>query len=417
MRAWSMDLQARQQVLREQSDAAREAGGPVRQQRTPPGPIPFGLGAATVAAHGETAQPLLLTERPQKEVDRWRAGEDRMAHFLDDGQVFLLAKPGAVLLEAFQRTKPTLLVQYFELPRSPLFTIVAVAGDSLAEEKTAQALYWLLDPGAQANWDLLTQLSRECSLHLDLFDDESRPMVTWQIQSPLAENIRYFLQRAETLLSNRRPQALDFAMAVQAYEQLGDERLGRKQHYFFQDSFQDLASPIAVRLALNTVSYWSGPENQEYLISVKSFPLPYWRVIRERVVRQAIDFGLRLDTALVDVALEQKVAPTKAALLQATVKNFTEVSQRIKPCDLDAKQEWENWQLLLADCAQHGIQVEAQMEDLAAAAGRRVGLTIADTNELREKDIIDQEEVLEDGDILDEEVEVQDEDILGPSEP
>jgi len=317
---------------------------------------------------------LALEGRPQEEVDRWRASDERTAVLRHDDRTFLLARPGE-LLDAFTAAEPELLLQLLQTPGGPLHVIVALP--VVGEPWAARTLWWPLDQARAEHRQILEALADEFVVQLDIYDDESRPAATWEIQAPLAENTRFALERGGEMLA--ATEARDFDEAIEAYRELGDERLGRKQHNFAADSFRELPTPAATRLALGIVSYWSEPENQEYLVQIKSFPLSYWRAIRERVVRRAIEYGLHLSTELTDFALKHKLAKGRKELLRTCVANFAEVSLRIKPSDLDPAQELENWRLLLADCVREKVQVDVEIEELAAAAAKRAGVSEDET--------------------------------------
>jgi hypothetical protein len=345
------------------AEAKPEAATPAEERPVVPEAAPV--------AEAPPASALLLEGRPQTDVDRWRASEERTAQLAHEGHVFLLAKPGWELLPTFRDVEPTLLVQLRAMPASPLVVLVVIP--AAAEDRAAKAIYFSLDPGAAADQAVLAKLGEECVLQLDLYDDEARAVGTWEIQAPLTENVRLLIKRSAELLA-KIDGPRTFPEAVKAFAEMGDERLGRKQHNFSADSFQDLPTPAAARLALGIVSYWSEPENQDYLLLVKSFPVIYWRRIRDRVVRRSLEFGLRMASPLVEFAVEHKIIGSTAELLRASVANFAEVSLRIKASDLDPRQEWENWKLLLADCVREKVEVDAEMEELASAVARRAGV-------------------------------------------
>lgn len=338
------------------------------RERTRGARVPTGLEQAVAV---EPPQALELAGRPKAEVDRWRTGDAAGGHFLHEGRVYLAARPGS-LLPQFLEEPPALLLQLHRFPMGPFAAIVAVSAKAPAEDPAGSALFWPLDLGDPADVQILELLGARFAVQMDLFDEESRPVATWALEASLAENAQEVLSRGRRALEERSTDSpYDFAATASHYAALGGERLGRKQHNFSNDSFVDLLSPGSVRLALGILAYWSEPENEEYLLFVKSFPVATWKAIRQRVVRGALDFGLRLSEPLVQTAVELGLAPSPAELLRTSVSSFAEVSLRLKPCDLDPVQEWENWRLLLADCVQLAVQLEPEMEKLAAAAERR----------------------------------------------
>ena len=388
LQALSVDLEAQEREMRERArtriyDESRE--------------MPLPEAREDVDEHQATtlASPLALEGRPQEEVDRWRASDDRSMYLLHDDTVYLLAKPECEIYARLLKGAPSAMVQLFGFTGGPMVSLVVTPGDIPVEDcKPEEAIYWYLDPGSLTGRDILNCLAQEFSLQLDIYDEESRPVATWQVQVPLAENVADILRRADVQLEAMEQLHRDFTAAVEDYAAMGEDRLGRKQHNFSPDSFQTLPSPAAARLALGIVSYWSEPDNQDYLLLVKSFPVSHWRDIRRRVVKRALDFGLSLSPPLTDFALEEKMAGSREDLLHAAVASFAEVSLRLKPSDLDPAQEWENWKLLLADCAVEGVQVDPKIEELAAAAARRVEPVVDEASAGGDLSLLEEEELL-----------------------
>ena len=389
LQALSLDLEAQERELRERARTR------IYQDTSRDMPMPEVREQVDEEQATQLASPLHMEGRPQGEVDRWRASDDRTMYLVHDEAIFLLAKPGEELYDRLLKLKPSVLVQLFGFAGGPLVSLVVVPGDVDAEKGTVEeAIYWYLDPGSLTGRDILTRLAQDFTLKLDIYDEESRPAATWELEAPLSENVADILRRADVQLESMEQLHRDFTAAVEGYLAMGDDRLGRKQHNFSPDSFQTLPSPAAARLALGIVSYWSEPDNQDYLLLVKSFPVLYWRQIRHRVVRRALDFGLALSPPLTDFALEEKMAPTREDLLHAAVSSFAEVSLRLKPSDLDPAQEWENWKLLLADCAVEGVQVDPKIEELAASAARRVEPVVDETSAGGDLGLLSDDELL-----------------------
>jgi hypothetical protein len=346
------------------------------QSRTPP-PPPEEAESAEEPPEVETEEfEKAAEDRPEAEVNAWRASDDSLRLLHHEGRTILLAKPEAALLDRFASAEPELLVQLTGTPSGPLVTLVAVpSGDEPVSPD--HVLWWPLDLARPEHREALEALAEEFVVDLDLYDGESRLVKSREVRAPLAENARHLIERGQAMLEE--VEALDFTEAVDSYEALGEERLGRKQHNFSADSFHELPTPASTRLALGIVSYWSEPANQDYLVLTKSFPLTLWRAIRERVVRRALEYGLHLSRELSGFALQHKLAKGRKELLRTCVANFAEVSLRIKPSDLDPTQELENWRLLLADCVREGVQVDVEIEELAAAAAKRAGVVEDET--------------------------------------
>ncbi|MCK5796694.1 MAG: hypothetical protein KAI47_05905, partial [Deltaproteobacteria bacterium] len=210
-------------------------------------------------------------------------------------------------------------------------------------------------------------------VHVDLYDDESRVVARWDVREPLEINMHVILERVDAALDASGRSRLDVHLARAAFEDWDiDKRMGRKQHNFSEESFVDLPSPAAARLALGIVSYWSEADNETYLLLTKSFPAAHWNALRERVVRRALDFGLRLPLELITFAEREGIIESRSQALRVALASFAEVALRIKASDLEPAQEWENWRQLLADCVDVGVSVEPQIKELAASCARKV---------------------------------------------
>lgn len=356
VRALSVDLAARERAFRERTKARpRPPALPADVLAPPPPPPP------------KEADPLDPALRPGADVDRWRASEAASGLVAKDERVFLLLRPGEELA-ALQEQPPLLGIQLQVLEGLPLVVIFV-----FPQAEGSEPLFCLLDMRDGMQRNALQQLGEKFDLHIDLYDDESRAVATWELEAPLAENAAQLLKRADALLAAADDaENLDFEAAAAAYAALGDDRLGRKQHNFSDESFVDLPSPAATRLALGIVSYWSEEENEEYLLYIKGFPCAHWQALRERVVRRALDYGLRLTKDMLRFAEQAKLIESPRQALRDALANFAEVSLRIKASDLEPAHEWENWKLLLADCVVYGVEVESQIKDLAAACARKV---------------------------------------------
>ena len=389
LQALSVDLEAQEREMRERARTR------IYDERSRELPMPEAQEEVDEQQATTLASPLALDGRPQEEVDRWRASDESAMYLLHDETVYLLAKPVGELYDRLLAGEPSAMIQLFGFTGGPMVSLVVTPGDTEPDDcNPDEAVCWYLDPGSLTGRDILNCLAQDFSLHLDIYDQESRPVATWQIEAPLAENVADILRRADVQLEAMEQLHRDFTAAVEDYLAMGEDRLGRKQHNFSPDSFQTLPSPAAARLALGIVSYWSEPDNQDYLLLVKSFPVRHWRDIRHRVVKRALDFGLALSPPLTDFALEEKMAATREDLLHAAVASFAEVSLRLKPSDLDPAQEWENWKLLLADCAVEGVQVDPKIEELAAAAARRVEPVVDESSAGGDLSLLAEDELL-----------------------
>ncbi|MCK6511470.1 HEAT repeat domain-containing protein [Myxococcota bacterium] len=226
----------------------------------------------------------------------------------------------------------------------------------------------LVDPQAVMFFDLLSQ---EFTLQINLCNEQHLVYRDLQVYLPLEQNVEYVLDEARrwqaTLPANQR----DFDAAIDDFQEEEYDRLGKMNHNFQQDSFIDIPSPAAARLAIGIVSYWSEREQLDYLISVKSFALTYFREIQKRVLRACIDFGIALRDHMLDLAVLFQFGSSRQDLLRKLLSNFAEANLQIRqPNDLSAADNLENWQHLIDDCDRYSIEIDSDIEELAARAER-----------------------------------------------
>jgi hypothetical protein len=193
------------------------------------------------------------------------------------------------------------------------------------------------------------------------------------VEAPLSENARAIARAAKEAIARISPESLSFEKARAAFQAPDYSRLG-KVHVALSDiELGDLHAPSQLRQAVATVARWSEPGAETYLGEIRSFPLPRWRKVRTDVVRAAIEQGIHCPKALtLRVLGEANVAADWTTVLRRQVAVFTEVALRMRPNDLSADEEAENWRLLAAECQAAGVALDPQVEQLARAADQRV---------------------------------------------
>lgn len=226
----------------------------------------------------------------------------------------------------------------------------------------------LVDPQAVMFFDLLSQ---EFTLQINLCNEQHLVYRDLQVYLPLEQNVEYVLDEARRWQATLPASQRDFDTAIDDFQEEEYDRLGKMNHNFQQDSFIDIPSPAAARLAIGIVSYWSEREQLDYLISVKSFALTYFREIQKRVLRACIDFGIALRDHMLDLAVLFQFGSSRQDLLRKLLSNFAEANLQIRqPNDLSAADNLENWQHLIDDCDRYSIEIDSDIEELAARAER-----------------------------------------------
>lgn len=264
-----------------------------------------------------------------------------------------------------------------EAEQGELYPFIGLLLAALDDDGSALAsVAWPLNPADAEDGALLSRLAEDASLHAALYDEGGHLGGVYEIISPLNENISWLRARAEELLDALPADSP--ALGPGAFRAAADrwldpdfELFGRLKHNFSADSFADATTPAEVSLAAGIVGFWSAPERVEYLITNRSFPLAQFETIQKRVVRRAVQQGIYINDPLRLIALEMELAPTEEELAERLVTEFAEVSVGLRRNDLDPLKEWENWDELLALAEDFGVNLDAEMLELAEASLKR----------------------------------------------
>jgi hypothetical protein len=310
-------------------------------------------------------------------TERWIAGREGPSAFVVGDDVLLCASLPPAALEAFVPGQLELRVQLHRLPSYPVLSLTLLALDPPGQParprpEEARLLCVPLDIARAAHRVVLDTLGRRCTLTLEMFDSQYLPVVTHTVTAPLEENVRRLVAEAKDALERLAPATRSFERARTHFLLAGYDRLGRTP-IDLPDAAETLDRPGLVRAALSSVARWSEPNAEAYLLEIRSLPLLEWRALRARVVRRALDAGVAVPRLLVERSAKEHGAPLPSwpELLELQVKRFTEVAARLKPNDLSATEEADNWELLLRECSLASVIIDDQVRKLAQTSMRR----------------------------------------------
>lgn len=330
-------------------------------------------------------------------TERWIAGREGPQAFLVEDRVLVCASLGPRELEAFVATAEPLELRV-QLHRMPTYPIVALTfivtplTDGAPRAASDQVLTVPLDVARAAHRVVLDALGRSCALMVELYDSQYLPVVSHEVKAPLEENVRRLAADAKDALDRLAPQGRSYERARAMLMQSTYDRIGRTPVELPDPDQQPLETPGAVLQALAAIARWSEPSAEAYLVEIRALPLVRWRSLRARIVRAALDAGIAVPRPLVERSAKEYASPLPSwqELLAIQIKRFAEVSSRVRPNDLSAQEEAENWDLLLRECALAGVLVDDRIRQLAAdsvkraraAAGGGVDLRTLATSEL-----------------------------------
>jgi hypothetical protein len=302
-----------------------------------------------------------LTPPPVRDaaVERWIHSRTPTMHLVDRGHVRLLTRLPTEKLEGFVSAPLEVKVQLHRLSVYPLVVLSVVKPD--------ETLAFPFDLQRIEDRQVLGALSQSFRFILDLYDPEYLPVVQRELDAPLAANVRYILAVAEEHLGTIPVLRRSFDNALATWRAPGFDRVGRREHDLREDSFVALPGAAATLLAAQIVTHWSEPDNEDYLLFQRSFPLDWWRRIRSRVATAAVEAGLALAPGLADLAVSEGMARSRRELTSRTLGAFVDLLVGGKH-DLSSDQVQKNWRALVAMCEETGVAVEGKAQELVLAS-------------------------------------------------
>lgn len=282
-------------------------------------------------------------------------------------RLLAVAQAGADLVERLFADEPTFLVQLHEIDGYPIVSLLLACLDD--RDQIVESIAWPLDPAPDGDQLLLETLRRTAKLRIALYGPTGARLRAVEIATPYAENVAWILGRAEELLS--KPGHGKYASAKKKFESSSFSLLGTMRHNFTPSSFEDATSPSELMLAAGIVGYWSKSDTFQYLIANRCFPLVHFRKIQHRVVTRATQAGVFINRPLRQVALQAGIAATEEQLVALLIGNFAEASISIRENDLDAMEQWENWDALLGLGEELGMEADPDVVELAEVSLKR----------------------------------------------
>lgn len=287
-----------------------------------------------------------------------RNGELIAGYLLDDARA-----------ATFVENEARFFFQLHQLDGVPLsaLTLVALKGED-ALDAIAAGLH-TIHPAQAA---LLKELEAGVTIHVALYDSSGDLITAREAARPTSENVSWARQQMKDWERRTGPRAREVAdQALASLAQGTIELWGAMRHPFHDDSFSHLESASEVQLAAGIVEYWSQPEQILYLIGNRAFPHSLFVDIQKRVVRQALHWGIAPGEQLRRLAIEAAIIPDLRSLTQRLLANYTEVCVGVRPNDLDAIEQWENWEALISLSQAQGVAMDPAMVELAEISLKR----------------------------------------------
>ena len=288
-------------------------------------------------------------------------------------------------------------------------------------------LYWPIHIDGPIGPKVLRSLRKNFRFELVLFKADGQFYGQRVVEAPLEENCAYIINYVKQM-------GMTSSIAAKARAIISAEdfdREGQMKHPFHQESFSDINNAKKAQLAVSIWSYWSTVRQRDYLIFVKSFPIPWLRRLQHRVLKSAIEFGMHMPPNLQSQAVALGLAKSDVELIQKSITHFVEVNLNFRASDLDSVETWENWDALLAQLSQMGIDADEEVEQLAFQAMQKAGVDLEFEDDFEEDALTNSEsfshavkevdssdfESLDDISEINEVIELEPSDDTGPVDP
>lgn len=261
------------------------------------------------------------------------------------------------------------LLQLHRMPSYPLLVLMLTFQD--ADGVVSDYVFCPFDIDDPQVLIFMDMLMQDFSLQVCLCNEQYQVYRDLQVQLPLEPNVEYLLEQARNHKDSIDSGLRNVSQAVSLFQRDEFDRMGQMSHNFNHDSFSEIRTPAQARLASGIIAYWSEPEQHDYLVSIKSFPLEYFQTIQKRVLAACVDSGIFVPLHLMRKATEFGLGNSVPELLRRMLANFAEVNLNLRQAnDLDPWDNVENWQNLFDLCDQFDVAIDDDIEELAIKAQR-----------------------------------------------
>ena len=268
---------------------------------------------------------------------RFRAGDPDARLGVDDGGARLWLRVPAALAPALIRGPLDLRLQLHRRPEHAVITLAVgtpAAARGLGEPQRVLAI---IDPTADLDRRWLALLEQEFVLDVELWTDD-RWLRRVRLEAPLADNVRFIARAAGDHQRGLPGGATALASAIAAITAPDHDLFGLQhpEHGELRiDKLDSLATANQVRRALAMARRFSRPVREDYLVTVRGFPLTRWTALRRAVLARAIACGLWMGPDLAQHAIALGLARSPADLWLRLDQGFAGLLADAAANDLD----------------------------------------------------------------------------------
>jgi hypothetical protein len=269
----------------------------------------------------------------------------------EDGSARIALRIPARAAGAMARGPLDLRLQLHRTPAYPLITITvgtpaALRGVAGTEGQRATAS---LDVAGELDRKALGLLCRHFVLTVDLVADGAR-LRRVVLVAPLEENAAYVTRAAHdhlrTLSAESNAQVQPSAsrarqlMTALDYDLLGAHHPEASE--FRDDKLTQLGTANQVRRALAIAKRFTRPSREDYLVTVRGYPLARWHERRRAVLVRAVEWGLWMGPELAHAAVSEGLARSRKDLVGKLQTAFATLLTDAVANDLDGDAAEDN---------------------------------------------------------------------------
>lgn len=310
-----------------------------------------------------SADPITTTtaDGPLGNGDAWSEGfanSDRAASIvMEEGRVRVAVRvptPSAAPLTA---SPLDVRLVAFRQPEYPVIALVIGTPAALRGVGAPHRVIVPLDIANDGDRRALQQLGRDFAFELDVLVDRRR-LRRARLRAPLAENVGYVMRAAGDHLRAVPAANASFPRAVATVLAAGFDVLGLEhpEHNELRvDKLESLATANQVRRAVAMARRFIKPAREDYLVTVRGFPLARWRELRTAVLTRAVAMGLWMGPELAQTAASEGLARSRKDLVGKLEQGFTTLLADAVANDLDPDAIEDNRKALAEEAKGLGV--------------------------------------------------------------
>ncbi|MCA9676239.1 MAG: hypothetical protein KC464_14465, partial [Myxococcales bacterium] len=264
-----------------------------------------------------------------------------------------------------------------QLHRQPAYPVITLSVGTPLSLRGAGAhrVTAALDLAADVDRRALGMLGKRFAIAIDLVA-EGVCLRRALIVAPLEENVAYVVRAAQDHLRTLTAEGdgttgPSFARARAQLAEPGHDVLGGdhpEAGEFRDDKLGQLATANQVRRALAIARRFTRPSREDYLVTVRGYPLARWHERRRAVVARAAACGLWMGSDLAQVAVSEGVARSRKDLVTRLEPAFAAMLGDAVVNDLDSDAAEDNRKALAEEARSLGLDRDDAARTVASAS-------------------------------------------------